>query len=166
MGRLLVLNGGPGSGKSTLARRWAEDHPMTLVLDVDVVRGLLGRWSDDPVRAGLAARDLAVEMARTHLAAGHDVVVPQLVARPGLLERLDAVASRTGSRFVEVVLEVDEAECLRRVAARAAQPVDPAEASALHARLVEYARTRPSARVVPTDGDVEGAYARLVETLG
>ncbi|MGI8879074.1 MAG: AAA family ATPase [Jatrophihabitans sp.] len=32
MPRLVLLNGPPGSGKSTLARRFAEHHPLTLVL--------------------------------------------------------------------------------------------------------------------------------------
>jgi adenylate kinase family enzyme len=33
--RLVLINGAPGSGKSTLASRYAQDHPLTLALDVD-----------------------------------------------------------------------------------------------------------------------------------
>jgi adenylate kinase family enzyme len=32
MARLVLINGAPGGGKSTLARRYAEEHPLTLVL--------------------------------------------------------------------------------------------------------------------------------------
>lgn len=35
MPRLVLINGAPGSGKSTLARRYAQDHPLTLALDID-----------------------------------------------------------------------------------------------------------------------------------
>jgi hypothetical protein len=61
--RLVLINGAPGSGKSTLARRYAHDHPLTLVLDVDRERGMLGRWLDTPTQAGLLARQMAIEMA-------------------------------------------------------------------------------------------------------
>ena len=58
-----------------------EDHPLTLVLDIDQVRGMLGRWLDQPTDAGVLARDLALAMARTQLDAGRDVVVPQYLGR-------------------------------------------------------------------------------------
>ena len=57
--------------------RYVEDHPLALNLDIDRVRGLLGRWSEEPTKAGLLARDLSLAMAGVHLAAGHDVVIPQ-----------------------------------------------------------------------------------------
>ena len=52
MPRLIVLNGPPGIGKSTIARRYVEDHPMTLALEQDVVRGLLGGWRPRETEAG------------------------------------------------------------------------------------------------------------------
>jgi hypothetical protein len=66
---LLLINGLPGSGKSTLAARYVADRPLALCLDVDVVRGLLGAWTDVPHEAGLLARRLALTMARVVL--GH-----------------------------------------------------------------------------------------------
>ena len=48
MTRLVLINGAPGSGKSTLADGLAQNQPMTLALDVDVIKHSLGRWSDVP----------------------------------------------------------------------------------------------------------------------
>lgn len=81
MTRLILINGAPGSGKSTLARMLVDQHPLALLLDIDTLRGQLGRWSDDPPAAGMAARRLALAMIRIHLVAGHDVVVPQFLFR-------------------------------------------------------------------------------------
>ncbi|WP_410616214.1 AAA family ATPase [Amycolatopsis sp. lyj-109] len=102
--KLILLNGPPGSGKSTLARRYADHHPPALALDVDRIRAMLGGWRASPGEAGLLARDIAVAAARTHLGAGHDVVVPQLVVRAGFPERLEALASECGASFHEVAL--------------------------------------------------------------
>jgi len=77
----ILLNGPPASGKSTLAQRFVDAHPFALNLDIDVVRGLLGSWLDDPLAAGSAARSLALAMAETHLLAGKDVIVPQFLGR-------------------------------------------------------------------------------------
>ncbi|KDN18272.1 AAA family ATPase [Amycolatopsis rifamycinica] len=124
--KLILLNGPPGSGKSTLARRYAEDHPPALALDVDRIRAMLGGWRTSPGEAGLLARDIAAAAARTHLAAGHDVVVPQLVARPGFAERLEAVASECGASFHEVVLLPGREVVRRRFAARGSSEIEAA----------------------------------------
>lgn len=77
MTRLILLNGLPGVGKSTLARRWAADHPGTLVCDVDVLRTWIGGWRDDFVGAGALVRPGALGLIRGYLEGG-DVVLPQL----------------------------------------------------------------------------------------
>lgn len=102
MAALVLLNGPPGVGKSTLARRFVADHPLALALDIDVVRSMLGRWMDAPTDAGLAARALAMAMIRTHLAAGHDVVVPQFLGRVDFVVELAAVAASERVPFVEL----------------------------------------------------------------
>jgi predicted kinase len=95
---LILLNGAPGSGKSTLALLYIDDHPLTLNLDIDRIRGLLGRWQDDATRAGLLA------MARTHIDAGHDVIIPQYLGRLPFIEQLEQLAFDRTVPFHELVL--------------------------------------------------------------
>jgi chloramphenicol 3-O-phosphotransferase len=63
MAVLVLLNGPPATGKSTIAQRFVDARPLALNLDIDVVRGMHGRWLDDPSTAGLTARSLALIMA-------------------------------------------------------------------------------------------------------
>ncbi|MGJ9405735.1 AAA family ATPase [Nesterenkonia aurantiaca] len=104
MPNLVLINGAPASGKSTLARLLALDRDLTLVLDIDTIRGLLTRWEDDPTIAGYAARRLALSMCRAHLSEGNDVVVPQFLQREEFILELASVASDTEARFHELCL--------------------------------------------------------------
>ena len=91
---LILLNGPPAAGETTLARMCVDRHPLALNLDIDLVRGQLGGWRDDPGTAGLAARAIALTAARTHLSQGHDVVIPQLLCRPGIQDEDENAASK------------------------------------------------------------------------
>jgi predicted kinase len=165
--KLILLNGPPGSGKSTLARCYADAHPPTLALDVDRVRAMIGGWRTTPGEAGLLARDLATAAARTHLTAGHDVVMPQLLARPGFAERLEALAAETGASFHEIVLLPGREETRRRFAGRGssefetAEPLTDEELAEAYDRVAEYAATRPGAVILRE----EDAYAGLLASL-
>jgi predicted kinase len=119
--KLVLLNGPPAVGKSTIARRYADEHPLTLVLEIDVVRSLLGAWLDEWQRSGHVAREIALAMARTHLEAGHDVIVPQLLTRRPFVELLQATAKRACATFYEIVL-LDERDV---VLARLEQRSEP-----------------------------------------
>ena len=124
MALLVLLNGPPASGKSTVAARLVDRRPLALNLDIDLVRGQLGRWLDDSTAAGLAARALALAMARTHLTAGHDVFVPQFLARPGFAEELAAMAAECGAGFVSVALVIDRDTARSSLAARSREPTE------------------------------------------
>lgn len=182
MGRLLLLNGLPGSGKSTLAARYVADRPLSLCLDIDVVREMLGSWQDTPSRAGQRARRLALSMAREVLCEGQDVVVPQLLARSEFLDRLEALSERSGAEFREVWLRLEPERAVQQLRARAAGPMSSSQRSAhvmlerdggaeevlplLHRRLLELQRRRPGARSLsPVPGDVEATYRALLALL-
>jgi predicted kinase len=178
--RLVLLNGPPGIGKTTIARRYVADRPLALCLDVDTIRRGLGQWQALPTESGLAARAMAMAMARVHLTEGHDVVVPQFLARAEFADRLAAVAAETGATFHEVVLMDTRANALARFAARAGDPdlaAHHAEAAAtaggaaglaeMYDRLVAMLATRPDAVVIASRaGEVDATYAALLETLG
>ena len=118
MPKLILLNGPPAVGKSTLARRYADAHPLTLVLEIDVVRALLGSWLEEWQRSGHTARVIALAMARTHLEAGHDVIVPQLLTLRPFAETLQETTEAAGAEFFEFALLDPREVVLARLAQR------------------------------------------------
>jgi 2-phosphoglycerate kinase len=171
---LVLINGVPGVGKSTIARRYAEDYALTLVLDVDQVRGMLGCWLDMPTEAGILARRIAIEMARISLREGHDVVVPQFLGRFDFILSLEDLCERIHAEFVEVALLGSREDMVRRFSRRtqespreehrlAAELLERSggtnELHNMYNRLVEVLATRPSTRVVTSvDGQLEQTY--------
>ena len=121
---LLLLNGAPGVGKSALADRYARDHALTIVVDVDDLRRHLDGWETNDA-SKLVARDLALALVADHFGRGRDVVVPQFVGRREFADRLRSAADDAAVPFVEVVLVDDDDAVierfrLRRAALRAA----------------------------------------------
>ena len=181
MAALVLLNGPPASGKSTIAQRFVDARPLSLNLDIDVVRGMLGGWLDDPSTAGLTARSLALVMAQAHLAAGFDVIVPQFLGRTDFIEQLAGVADRSAATFVETALWLDRSAAIAAFAGRRAAPSTQAhhDAAALvdrseHAdlvgqmydafvRVLEQRTSTRRVEVVP--GDIDQTFARFERAL-
>ncbi|HEY3544605.1 MAG TPA: AAA family ATPase [Propionicimonas sp.] len=131
MAQLVVLTGAPGSGKSTLARLLVDERPLALLLDLDTLRAQLGDWKSDPHAAGIRARALALALARVQLEAGGDVVVPQFLRRPALVERFRELAAQVGASFVLVALVSSAEEAAQRFRARGISE-DPNHRDAAH----------------------------------
>lgn len=175
MPKLVLLNGPPAVGKSTLARRYADDHPLTLVLEIDVVRALLGAWLEEWKTSGWAARRIALAMAQAHLEAGYDVIVPQLLTRREFVDMLRTAAENVGARFVEITL-LDERQATLDRQGRRDEPTGSFGSRALMARqgntpgqtydaFVAALADRPDATVIDEPLS-DGAYERLLQLLG
>jgi predicted ABC-type ATPase len=117
--RLIHLNGPPGIGKSTVARAFAAEHPGVLNLDIDQVVALIGGWQDNFWDALNAGGLLAVSMAQTHLAAGRDVIMPQLIANTPDFARFETAAATAGAEYSHILLTADVESAIARFTQRA-----------------------------------------------
>ena len=181
MSRLIHLNGPSRVGKSTLARRYADEHPGTLVLDLDVLAGLIGGWNVNFSAALEMARGHGRELAVQHLRTGHDVIFPQLVT---VHDRdpdaaLQEAARRADAAYIHIALMVDQDEHRHRL--RSKRPTNEVEAriqamledpdtdlvDRIRAHLEEYLAGRPDTILLDTTGLGEDAsYVRLLNALG
>lgn len=177
MPRLILLNGPPAIGKSTLARRYADDHALTLVIDIDSIRTSMGQWEIHQ-ESMLLARQLARAMAEAQLLAGHDVIIPQLNARVENLAMLAGAAPATGSALHEILL-LSADDPLERLLARRAEleagdeehplrvaPLDRRALAGTLDALRAVAEARPGTKVIYTvAGAIEDAYRSLCAAL-
>ena len=183
MTRLILINGAPGSGKSTLARRLAADAdastPLALVLDIDVIRGMLGRWTEIPGDAGLLARHHALAMIGVQLRAERDVIVPQFLGRIDFVLQLAQAAHDHRVPFIEIALVSSPDDAARRFRRRSEHPEDQTHRDAaalesgtddripgMYAAMLAVTGLRPATRFVETvDGDEHDTYARLIVAI-
>jgi predicted kinase len=180
--RVVLINGVPASGKSTLARRYAREHPLTLALDIDTVRRMLGGWMDRLEESGLAARRIAVEMVRTHVGSGRDVVIPQFLGRVEFVRTLAGLCDDVGADFVEIVLLSSPDEAVDRFVRRTAAAAGPGDGEAaalveqaggadaqirmMYRQLLGVVQARPASRIVATvPGDADATYVAMVAQI-
>jgi predicted kinase len=177
--RLIHLNGAPGVGKSTIAERYAAEHPGVLDCDIDRLRSLVGGWEQDFDEVGALIRPVALAMMAAHLAGGHDVVLPQMLADEDQRARVRAVAVESGHDYVHLLLVAPPGAAQARFYAR---PVsDPlhrviravvdregggAVIEAFASRLTEAAASSPETIYVDVGTDVSRSYAAVLAAIG
>ncbi len=159
-----------------MAERYADNHPGTLCLDIDVLVGQVRGWREDLPAAFADARAHGLALAKRQLHAGQDVVVPQLVTIYDHDNPFEMAAAEVGARFIEVALLVDVDEHSRRLHAKEpASDVDARIQSSLETgdlvdrirgHLAEYFQRRPDAIRLDTTGlTIDQTYMRLMNLL-
>jgi hypothetical protein len=165
--------------KSTLGQRLVAEHRGVLNLDVDQIVTFIGCWEQNFFAATAPARRLALAMAETHLRAGQDVVLPQLVTDLNEAERFEAAVARAGAVYLEVALIATPAVQIARFRAKTndsyvndqvgrAVSLNGGDAvlERIHRHFVEYVSQRPDARRICTDKlDVTATFDALVRAL-
>lgn len=179
MATLIHLNGPPGIGKSTLATLYADQHPGTLNIDVDILHRLVGGWQSGDGRTHDILRPVALAMAGAHLSGGRDVILPQHLGRVEEIEAFEQVAAAHAAGFREIILVADRAEAIERFERRRVDDdwddynrqlvADLGGAqflSAMYDQISEVRRLRPGAVVIQAEpGAVAQTYAALVQAL-
>jgi len=169
-----MLAGFAGCGKSTLAERYIADHPLALYVEGDEIITKLGQWRAHQTEAVKSKVALASGMAAIHLRTGYDVIIPHL---PGgdYDETYENVAKEAGAEFLEVFIEVEKEEAIRRLLARGTwgeaglPPItdkDLARIERLYEEMIKAVAQRSNTTVIrSTEGDIDGTYTALIKAI-
>ena len=172
--KLILLSGPLGSGKSTLAKKYVDEHPLALNLDIDEIRKLIGQWREHPEESAKRSRRMAEEMTRITLSAGYDVIIPQIYRKQEYITSLEQIAQEMGADFYELLLDVEKAEAIKRFMDRGGihkgglieRGGGVAKLESMYDEMSELVAKRPATiRIKPALGDIEATYRELVSQV-
>ncbi|MDN5896083.1 MAG: ATP-binding protein [Nocardioides sp.] len=177
MASLIHLNGAPGVGKSTIAERYVADHVGVLNCDIDRLRCLVGGWQEDFDGIGALIRPVALSMIQVHLAGGHDVVLPQMLANEQERAKFRSAAVDSGHAYAHLLLQAPPGEARARfygrpddrlrtvIRAVVAGEGGPAAVDTIDRRLAHTAVSSGDATCVDAGADIETTYQAVVAAL-
>ena len=172
---LILLYGFAASGKTTLAKRYLEDHPLSLVVEGDVLIAMLGRWREHAREAGQLKLALEESLVTTHLRSGYDVLLPILPHDAALAERYEAIAHEAKAAFVEVLLDLDREEAITRLLKRGnwgetgLPPLTESDRPRIEKKydqmMAAMNQRENIVRIYPKEGEITETYATLIATI-
>ena len=181
--RLILFNGPLGIGKSTLAEMYSQRHPLTLNLDMDLIRDRLGQWREHRRQSEAMAWEMACQMAEIALKASSDVVIAHTTRQPAKFAQLEELAQKTDARLHEILLLAPKVESIRRFVARGqlsgfklgyrpggliGQSGGMAWVESMYDEVADVAQQRSQTTTVinPNYGEPEETYRQILALVG
>jgi hypothetical protein len=149
---------------------------LALNLDLDSIWAMMGQWREQAAESKAQRIKLAHAMAETHLMAGYDVVVPNILDTEDL-QHFEGIAQKCGAVLCEFILMADKDEAIARFIRRGqSEGYDSGftpggmleraggvqKLAAMYDSLQVVIQDRPNATIIePMYGDVESTYGRI-----
>lgn len=118
MNKLILLYGFAGSGKSTLATKYCEDHPLAISIEGDDIISMMGQWRSYEEEARELVREDTCAIAKVHLKAGKDVVIPYLLTSSSDAEEFKEIAKLSESSFFEIYIKLAKEDAIENLLQR------------------------------------------------
>ncbi len=172
--KLILLNGFAASGKSTIAKRYIDNHPLALAVEGDTIIVNIGQWNAHEQEARALMYTITRTLAATHLASGHDVVLPYLLTNPMHADAFKQLALDSKASYYEVLLLDEKSVAVDRLIQRGSwgepglPPLTDSDLPVigdLYDRMIEAAKGRDMITIRPSHGDIEGTYQELVRAI-
>lgn len=116
--KLILIDGFAGVGKTTLAKRYVADRPLAMDLEGDEIIVMLGQWLAHEKEARELMFELGKAIITTHLASGHDVVVPCLPTNIAHQKAFEDIATKMNAQFFEIALITERGLAIQRLLKR------------------------------------------------
>ena len=118
MSKLILLYGFAGSGKSTLATKYCEDHPLAISIEGDDIISMIGQWRSYEKEARELVYEDTCSIAKVHLKASRDVVIPYLLTDPASADEFNEIAKLSNSSFFEVYIKLPKEDAIEQLLER------------------------------------------------
>lgn len=115
---LVIINGPCGVGKSTVASALHQMMPLSLLVDIDVIRRFISGYREHADESNQSSFLIVLAMIDAYIQTGHDVIVEKMMFDETRLDRMIALAKQRNAHVTEVILWASKDVVLKRASDR------------------------------------------------